>query len=146
MGAFEDFVNTELPRRLSIDVPETGNLPANKLIMTKGVGLGIKLVDPSTLPGSGQALSHTYYIVTSFIQPNEHIDLTTGQGSQSGSCDIQGDPPYLRDTESDFMESNIQIQINGTTCKKGEDVFYVNDHTLYFVVGLDEEDVFIISY
>lgn len=44
MPAFEDFVNDELPRRLSIDrLPEGGNLPANRSLLTTGVGLTLKV-------------------------------------------------------------------------------------------------------
>jgi hypothetical protein len=41
---FENFVNTELPKRLSIDVPSTGNLEPNMIVTTTGLGLGVQLV------------------------------------------------------------------------------------------------------
>ena len=54
MGAFEDFVNTELPLRISTkeNGGGSGNLPADKFLLTTGIGLGVKTVSstPSTCP------------------------------------------------------------------------------------------------
>ena len=44
---FEKFVNSELPKRLFIGVPETGDLPGGKMVITKGVGLECVLSDIS---------------------------------------------------------------------------------------------------
>jgi hypothetical protein len=46
---FEEFINAELPKRVSIEVPAEGNLDAGLLLQTTGVGLGVQLV---TLSGS----------------------------------------------------------------------------------------------
>ncbi len=43
--AFERFVNSELPRRISTDVPVSGNLPAGKFLQTTGIGLNVKIID-----------------------------------------------------------------------------------------------------
>ena len=46
MGAFEDFVNTELPRRVSVpELPVSGNLPPGKTLITTGIGLGVSAGD-----------------------------------------------------------------------------------------------------
>ncbi|MCW6598776.1 hypothetical protein [Yersinia ruckeri] len=42
---FENFVNKELPKRLSTDIPESGNLPAGKVLVTTGLGLSVELRD-----------------------------------------------------------------------------------------------------
>ncbi|TPG60016.1 hypothetical protein [Ewingella americana] len=42
---FEKFVNTELPRRVSIEIPESGNLAPGQVLMSTGVGLGVKVAD-----------------------------------------------------------------------------------------------------
>lgn len=52
---FETFVNSELPKRVSIAVPASGNLDPDKYLMSTGVGLGVKLVDAPT--GSGAPIS-----------------------------------------------------------------------------------------
>ena len=46
---FELFVNAELPRRISTEVPVSGNLDAGKIPRSTGVGLGVEFVDPSSL-------------------------------------------------------------------------------------------------
>ena len=38
---FETFVNTELPKRVSIPVPDGGNLPAGKVLTTTGIGVTV---------------------------------------------------------------------------------------------------------
>jgi hypothetical protein len=45
---FENFVNKELPKRVSTDIPPDGNLPAGKFLKTTGIGLG---VEPSDVTG-----------------------------------------------------------------------------------------------
>jgi hypothetical protein len=52
---FEEFVNAELPKRISIDVPSDGNLNAGLLLQTTGVGLGVQLVTMSGTTISGCA-------------------------------------------------------------------------------------------
>lgn len=42
---FENFVNKELPKRISTDIPDSGNLPAGKVLVTTGLGLGVELRD-----------------------------------------------------------------------------------------------------
>jgi len=42
---FTQFVNAELPKRISIEVPSTGNLQANKYLITTGIGLQVRVVD-----------------------------------------------------------------------------------------------------
>lgn len=42
---FQSFINNELPRRISSDVPVTGNLPSGKFLKTTGVGLNVETVD-----------------------------------------------------------------------------------------------------
>jgi len=42
---FEQFVNTELPKRPSLPVPAGGNLPAGRKLVTTGVGMGINDVE-----------------------------------------------------------------------------------------------------
>lgn len=59
--AFEDFVNTELPRRISTTIPAGGNLPTGYYLKTTGVGLNVEtvmsptLVTPSTFYVDGSA-------------------------------------------------------------------------------------------
>jgi hypothetical protein len=50
---FENFVNGELPKRVSIEVPSSGNLDPDKYLVSTGVGLGVKLVNA---PGGGVVL------------------------------------------------------------------------------------------
>lgn len=42
---FQSFVNNELPRRISSEVPVSGNLPSGKFLKTTGVGLNVQVVD-----------------------------------------------------------------------------------------------------
>ncbi len=50
---FMKFVNSELPKRISINnMPASGNLPAGKLLKTTGVGLNVELYDDNPLSQS----------------------------------------------------------------------------------------------
>ncbi len=42
---FESFVNAELPRRVSIEIPASGNLTPGKLLKTTGIGLQVEETD-----------------------------------------------------------------------------------------------------
>jgi len=50
---FEEFVNTELPKRISTDVPPSGNLSDSKYLRTTGIGLGVEVVDA---PSGGEII------------------------------------------------------------------------------------------
>ena len=50
MGAFEDFVNVELPLRISTNEDDgSGNLPVDKILITTGVGKGVVTGDAPAL-------------------------------------------------------------------------------------------------
>lgn len=42
---FENFVNKELPKRISTEIPADGNLPAGKFLKTTGIGLSVEASD-----------------------------------------------------------------------------------------------------
>ena len=61
---FETFVNGELPKRISIAVPASGNLDPDKYVVSTGVGLGVKLVD-----APGGSATPTSTAVDQFLVP-----------------------------------------------------------------------------
>jgi len=72
MGAFEDFVNNELPLRISNNEDDgTGNLPQGKILLTTGVGKGVETADlPAPTPFIG-------YIDVTYAQLRDLIDDST---------------------------------------------------------------------
>lgn len=51
---FESFVNIELPKRVSTDIPVSGNLPAGYVPVSTGVGLGVNFVPANAASGDAQ--------------------------------------------------------------------------------------------
>ena len=81
---FETFVNAELPKRISIAVPPTGDLDPNKYVVTTGVGLGVKLVDAPT--GSGSVISSNIEMIQ-VVDPNSH-DFTLQHTPVTNSLNV----------------------------------------------------------
>jgi hypothetical protein len=61
---FEEFVNLELPKRVWIEVPVTGNLDPNQYLITTGVGLGVYCATSGG--GAGATLSGISPIIVGF--------------------------------------------------------------------------------
>jgi len=60
---FQEFVNRELPKRLWIEVPGTGNLESGKYLRTTGTGLQVELV--TTVTGEIAELIKTFNCASS---------------------------------------------------------------------------------
>jgi len=88
MSAFEQFVDTELPLRLSIAFPAGGNLAANKLLQTTGVGLNTKIMDTAVADFAVTTLSTT--IITALTPGILSINLGTTDGNDNGEMTISG--------------------------------------------------------
>lgn len=87
-SAFEKFVNTELPKRISTDIPGSGNLPPGKVLRTTGIGLGVEAIDADDA-GSGITEHSLVVNATDKVIPKgtplaaaaalNSFDLTTGK-------------------------------------------------------------------
>ena len=59
---FEDFVNAELPTKISTTIPPSGNLPPGQVLQTTGVGLGV-------VPTGGGGSGLTPYVQNIVVGP-----------------------------------------------------------------------------
>lgn len=66
MGAFEDYVNAELPTRINTAIPPGGNLPAGQALQTTGIGIGVAAV---AWPGGGGGGLSPYVQIIDVIAP-----------------------------------------------------------------------------
>lgn len=79
-SSFEIFVNAEIPKRIYTEVPSEGNLEPDKLLLTTGIGLGVKLID---VPNGYTTVSEytEYKEITELISNNmiqlEHIPVSS---------------------------------------------------------------------
>lgn len=64
--SFQRFINQEIPRRISTDVPISGNLPSGKFLRTTGIGLNVEIID--SVPGSPiiniEQTAHDFSVMT----------------------------------------------------------------------------------
>jgi hypothetical protein len=137
MGAFEDFVNTELPLRISTqeDGGGTGNLPAGKLLRTTGIGLSVE-----TIPGediSGSPTKTTLLTVVSKADSGAEFFVNS-----SGNKYIkEKDDGNLGNSSSEFLSNeNIQIYLNGNNMIKGDHVQWTSNVSFIFGFSVDPGD------
>lgn len=129
MGAFEDFVNLELPKRIAINEHldnGTGNLLPNKYLRTTGVGILVETVDPSTVAGGGgQPLRRVLQRTGGQLAADTPIDINApGAGWVTAGVDV------LFADSSEFVEK-IQVFHNGVLQLSAEAAIDNND--VYFV-------------
>jgi hypothetical protein len=131
MGAFEDFVNLELPKRIATNEHldnGTGNLLPGKYLRTTGVGILVETVDPSTVAGGGgQPLRRVLVRTGGQVSKNTTIDINApGPGWTTAGVDV-----FWADG-TEFVEK-IQVFHNGVLELSGEDA--VSDNDVYFVAS-----------
>ena len=68
MGAFEDFVNAELPKRVPTEIPPGGNLASGLFLRTTGLGINVEAVP--VVPGGGYTPYVQFITVTGPIVPS----------------------------------------------------------------------------
>jgi hypothetical protein len=131
MGAFEDFVNLELPKRIATNEHldnGTGNLLPGKYLRTTGVGILVETVDPSTVAGGGgQPLRRVLYRTGGQVAKDTPIDINApGAGWTTAGVDV------LFSDGTDFVET-IQVFHNGVLQLAGESSG--DDNDVYFVAA-----------
>ena len=131
MGAFEDFVNVELPKRIATNEHldnGTGNLLPNKYLRTTGVGILVETVDISSATGEGgQPLRRVLQRTGGQLAADTPIDVNApGPGWVTAGVDV------LFADSSEFVEK-IQVFQNGVLQLSAEASIDNND--VYFVAA-----------
>ncbi len=101
MSIFEDFVNAELPRRPSADIPSGGNFGAGQILVTTGVGM-------KTAPQSLEELSNSniaVYNATGAIISAETIVEVSGDHSA-------GEIPSIKAIDDAENDTSIGMVVN----------------------------------
>ncbi len=128
MGAFEDFVNVELPKRIATNEHldnGTGNLLPNKYLRTTGVGILVETVDISTAGVAGLPLRRTLSRTGSQVAADTPIDINApGAGWVTAGVDV------LFADSGEFVET-IQVFHNGVLQLSAEGAG--DDNDVYFV-------------
>ena len=118
---FETFVNAELPKRISIAVPPTGDLDPNKYVVTTGVGLGVKLVDAPT--GSGSVISSNIEMIQ-VVDPNSH-DFTLQHTPVTNSLNVFFNGLFLFNFNNyDYIMAGNKVTLSSEHTLTAGDVFY----------------------
>jgi len=104
------------------------------------VYIGKTLYDTSIISG----VKLNTYKVTNPYQVGESIDITNGNGSNSGTSDIiRTDNIILPIDETTFNNDNsISIWINGEKLEKTTEVNYIDSTHISFNIPLDVDDIF----
>jgi len=143
MGAFEDFVNLELPKRIATNEHidnGTGNLLANKFLRTTGIGILVETVDAVT--GGGSPLRRVINRTGSTIVADTPIDINSpGAGWVTAGVDV------LFADSSEFVEKvqvfhNGVLQLSATDGTADNDVYFVSaSGTIAFETKIRKNDV-----
>lgn len=131
MGAFEDFVNLEMPKRIATNEHidnGTGNLPANRFLRTTGVGILVETVDQSTVSnGGGEPLRRVLVHTGPGLPQDTTIDVNNpGPGWTTAGVDV------LWADSTQFVEQT-KIYHNGVLQLAGQDA--TDDNDVYFVAS-----------
>jgi hypothetical protein len=130
MGAFEDFVNVELPKRIATNEHldnGTGNLLPNKYLRTTGVGILVETVDISSAGVAGIPLRRVLQRTGGQLAADTPIDVNApGPGWVTAGVDV------LFADSSEFVEE-IQVFHNGVLQLSAEASIDNND--VYFVAA-----------
>lgn len=125
MGAFEDFVNKELPKRIATDEDGggTGNLPVGKLLRTTGIGLLVETVDPTevSIATTRQVLCR----IGGNFEADTTLDLLnpgTGWEADGNIVTFAGATAF---TEQVQVYRNGQLLYSGPTASGIDDVYFV---------------------
>lgn len=129
MGAFEDFVNVELPKRIATNEHldnGTGNLLPNKFLRTTGVGILVETVDISESTGAGgQPLRRVLQRTGGQLAADTPIDINVpGPGWVTSGVDV------FFANSSEFVEDK-QVFHNGVLQLAAEAA--IDDNDVYFV-------------
>jgi len=137
MGAFEDFVNLELPKRISTEEngAGSGNLPAGFALRTTGIGLGVETVP--TMGGGDVAEYTTLLTVIHTVDAGASFFVDS-----SGTHYIkEKDDGDLLPSEAEFLANEkVQIYLNGNKATKGEDVTWTSRYSFTFGFAVDPGD------
>lgn len=136
--AFENFVNTELPRRIHTDVPPTGNLPSGQYLKTTGVGLGVTPVSLGAVNNIFEeficdTIAAVYDIVyiSEFISNKVIVNADNRNSNLSVGIIIE----KLSDTLCNVLFHGLLYYPDGLT--KGRHVFLGNDGRLTSIIPSD---------
>ena len=124
MGAFEDYVNAELPTRVNTTIPPGGNFAPGLFLHTTGVGIGVEAV----AGGGGGG-------VTPYVQI---IDVPAAPV-----------PSYFALDFLPAVFSNTQVELQGVGMAYGASRdFHVeaSQNLFWHGVALDPGDVLVILY
>ncbi len=137
MGAFEDFINVELPMRISTleDGSGTGNLPPNMFLKTTGVGRSVETV-PSTTT-SDIAENTTLLTVTKVVPAGSEF-FVNSNGTYYVKEKDDGD---LSTTSEEFLDNEkIQVFLNGSNMVKGDHIQWASQVSFIFGFPVDPGD------
>ena len=146
MGAFEDFVNVELPKRIAINEhleDGSGNLVPNKFLRTTGVGILVETVDIDTSGGaSGQPLRRVLQRTGGQVPADTPIDINApGPGWVTSGVDV-----FFADS-SEFIEEkqvfhNGVLQLSAAAAIDDNDVYFVEaSGTIAFEYRIKTNDI-----
>jgi hypothetical protein len=145
MGAFEDFVNVELPKRIATNEHldnGTGNLLPNKFLRTTGVGILVETVDIASAGVAGIPLRRVLQRTGGNVAADTPIDINVpGPGWVTSGVDV-----FFADS-SEFVEEkqvfhNGVLQLSAEAAIDDNDVYFVSaSGTIAFEYRLKTNDV-----
>lgn len=146
MGAFEDFVNLELPKRIAINEHlenGTGNLPGGKFLITTGVGILVETTDAVTSgTGGGAPIRRVLCRTGGQVPANTPIDINNpGPGWETAGVDVFfADGTEFAEEHRTYL--NGMIQFASPSAVDDNDVYFVAaSGTIAFESRLKKNDV-----
>ena len=137
MGAFEDFVNTELPLRIATaeDGGGTGNLPPGRYLRTTGIGLMVETV-PGTVGADIAELTTLLTVIHPMPAGSEFFVNSSGTNYIK-----ERDNGNLGADSNEFLNNEkIQIYLNGNNMVKGDHVSWTSSTSFVFGFDVDPGD------
>jgi hypothetical protein len=132
MSAFTDFVNAELPKRISYSGSDAinGNLPAGKYMRTTGLGLGVELLDVV----SGGAIDFNTTLANNSIG-----SLTVGDSTAKQAVYLK----YVARRGTQYQMGDIEIFHNGSVADMSHSWFSHNDSDIVitFTAGVTSPNI-----